>query len=78
MITTKSQRAKTWNNQLKINEYTQRRLTFGKHVGIMIRDLPLDYIKWGILNLGPNNDWAEMFARELQRRDNNFRKPLDK
>jgi len=60
-----------WNEKLSKNEYTQRRLTFGQYVNVMIRDLPRDYIEWGILNL--NTEWAEMFARELQRRDYKFR-----
>ena len=61
-----------WNDKLKVNEYTQRRLTFGRYINVMIRDIPLDYLKWGIVNL--NNEWAEMFARELQRRQPEFRK----
>lgn len=60
-----------WNEKLKRNEYTERRLTFGRYVNVMIRDLPRDYVEWGILNL--KNEWAEMFARELQRRDYRMR-----
>ena len=60
-----------WNEKLSVNEYTQRRLTFGRYVNVMIRDIPRDYIEWGILNL--NTEWAEMFARELQRRDYKMR-----
>lgn len=65
------QSAIQWNQRLSINEYKQRRITFGKYVGLQIKDLPMDYIKWGILNL--NNTWAEMFARELQTRDRKFK-----
>jgi hypothetical protein len=61
-----------WNEKLKINEYTQRRITFGKHIGTQIKDIPIDYIKWGIQNL--NTEWATMFARELQRREYKWRK----
>ena len=61
-----------WNRELKSNEYTQRRLTFGKHIGVQIKDLPIDYIKWAIVNFN-NQEWAEMFARELQRRQPKFR-----
>lgn len=61
-----------WNNKLISTEYTQRRLTFGRYINKQIKDIPMDYIKWGILNL--NTHWAEMFARELQRRDPKWRK----
>lgn len=60
-----------WNRRLSKTEYTERRVTFGMHTGKMIKDLPEDYIKWGILNL--DSYWAEFFARELQRRDRKFR-----
>lgn len=65
----KKQGAIEWNRRLARHEYTERRLTFGLHTGTKILDLPLDYIKWGIINLnGEFTPWAEMFARELQRR----------
>lgn len=56
-----------WNNRLTINEYTQRRIPFGKHKGQRVIDLPTDYIKWGIQNLGA--EWATYLSRELQRRE---------
>lgn len=62
-----------WNNRLSQTEYTQRRITYaGKYLGVMIKDLPIHYLKWGILNLG-QSFWAECFARELQRRDRSFK-----
>jgi len=61
-----------WNRRLSRSEYTERRITFGMHTGKMIKDLPIDYIKWGVLNL--DNNWADFFSRELQRRDPKFRK----
>ena len=61
-----------WNSKLKENEYTQRRIPFGKYTGVQIKDIPGDYIKWGIQNL--NTEWATMFARELQRREPKWRK----
>jgi len=64
--------AEVWNLKLSSAEYTQRRLTFGEYANVMIRDVPTDYIKWGILNL--NTTWAEMFARELQRREPEFKR----
>jgi uncharacterized protein (DUF3820 family) len=48
-------------------------MPFGKYVNVMISDIPLDYIKWGVLNLNPM--WAEYFGRELQRRDKSFKTP---
>lgn len=60
-----------WNRRLSKTEYTERRLTFGLHTGKMIKEVPITYIKWGVLNL--NDVWAEMFARELQRRDRKFK-----
>ena len=61
-----------WNKRLASHEYTERRITFGMHTGRMIKDIPIDYIKWGILNL--NEQWASYFARELQRRDPKYKK----
>ena len=65
--------AKIWNKSLAKNEYTQRRLTFGMWAGKMIKEVPIEYIKWGILNF-KDGAWAEMFARELQRREPKYRK----
>lgn len=61
-----------WNSRLNSNEYTERRITFGRYVGTMVKDIPVSYIKWGILNF--EGAWAEIFARELQRRQPRFRK----
>ena len=69
---TASECAAEWNRQLKSNEYTQRRMTFGQYVNVQIKDIPDDYIKWGIINLSTNI--AELFARELQRRHPKYRK----
>lgn len=67
------QDAKTWNQRLSSSEYTERRISYNsKYTGVMIKDLPTDYIKWAILNL-PNHGWNEYFARELQRRDRSFK-----
>lgn len=69
----KKMSALEWNNRLSQTEYTERRITYeGKYLGVMIKDLPITYIKWGILNLG-NSSWADFFARELQRRDRTFK-----
>ena len=63
--------ARQWNRYLAVTEYTERRLTFGMHTGKMIKDLPLDYLKWGVLNL--DDLWADYFSRELQRRKPNYK-----
>jgi hypothetical protein len=60
-----------WNRRLSKTEYTERRVTFGRYTGTQIKDVPTDYIKWGILNL--NEHWADFFSRELQRRDRRFK-----
>lgn len=62
-----TQQALRWNECLRKHEYKERRVTFGKYVNVMIKDLPIDYLKWAIVNL--NGIWAEYFARELQTRD---------
>lgn len=62
-----------WNARLSKDEYTERRITFGRYVGTMIKDIPIGYIKWGIINF-KSGAWAEMFARELQRREPKWRK----
>jgi hypothetical protein len=60
--------ASNWNKYLGLNEYKQRRITWGKHVNWMIKDLPIDYLKWLIVNT-QDIQWAEWFARELKSRD---------
>jgi uncharacterized protein (DUF3820 family) len=61
-----------WNNRLKSNEYTQYRMPWGRYRNVMIKDIPIDYIKWGIMNL--KDEFAEKFARELARRESKWRK----
>ena len=46
-------------------------LKFGKHKGKMLKDLPMEYIKWSIMNL--SDPTVNMFIRELQRRDPSFK-----
>lgn len=60
-----------WNKHLAISEYTQRRITFGMHTGKKISELPISYLKWGILNL--DDTWADYMSRELQRRKPHFK-----
>ena len=67
----KSSNARMWNQRLSSTEYTQRRVTFGKYTNWMIKDLPDDYVKWGVLNL--DTYWADFFSRELQRRNPKYK-----
>jgi hypothetical protein len=69
--TKKKLRAVDWNCRLSRTEYTERRITFGLHTGKMISEIPISYIKWGILNL--DDYWADFFRRELQRRDRRYK-----
>lgn len=65
------EQAKQWNRRLSITEYTHRRMIFGKYTNWFIKDLPIDYLKWAILNL--DSYWSDFMARELQRRDASFK-----
>lgn len=56
-----------WNSRLGKHEYKERKMTYGRYVNRMIKDLPLGYLKWGILNL-EDTQTAEYFAREIQTR----------
>ena len=63
-----------WNAHLGINEYTTRRLTFGKYINVMIKDLPDNYLEWGILNLDLR--WSNFFIREWKRRNPKWHKMI--
>lgn len=56
-----------WNSHLGKHEYKQRKMTYGKYANRKISELPIGYLKWGILNL-EDTQTAEYFARELQTR----------
>lgn len=66
------QQAYNWNRHLSVSEYTTRRVTFGRYVNVMIKDLPDNYLEWGILNL--NLTWSDYFIREWKRRNPNWSK----
>jgi hypothetical protein len=57
------------NSPVKLNgpDYV---LKFGKFKGTMLKDIPIDYVMWAILNLDSSR--VDMFIRELQRRDSSF------
>ena len=44
------------------------KITFGKHKGVFLRDVPIDYIKWAVMNL-TDQAQAAYFAEELIRRE---------
>ena len=56
-----------WNSRLGKHEYKERRMLYGKYTNHKISELPVGYLKWGILNL-EDIQTAEYFARELQSR----------
>lgn len=43
------------------------KLTFGKHKGTEIKDIPADYLEWGVSKLD-SPKWREEFKAELDRR----------
>jgi hypothetical protein len=67
--------ALSWNEYLSVSEYTTRRLTFGKYINVMIKDLPYDYLEWGVLNL--SQPWSDYFIREWKKRNPDWRKRLN-
>jgi hypothetical protein len=46
-------------------------MRFGKYKNYEYRDLPMDYLKWAILNLNDDH-LTDDLIRELQRRDSSF------
>ena len=54
------------------SEFSDEKMTFGQHRGTKIKDLPLSYLKWLVVNV-TNRVSAEKFALELARRDKSFR-----
>jgi len=46
-------------------------LKFGKYRGTKLKDVPLSYIEWAILNFTDSR--ADMFAREYERREKSER-----
>lgn len=54
------------------NEYMYTKMTFGKHKGKFIKDIPLDYLKWAIMNI-EDRGLATMFSIELQRREPKYK-----
>ena len=55
-------------------EYAYTKMPWGKYKGIYLKDVPIDYIKWGVSNW-TDRGIAEMFKIELLRRTPVLRKP---
>jgi len=53
--------------------YTHTKMPFGKYSGYFLKDLPLEYLKWLVMNIQDRAS-AEMFSIELQRRNPKLRK----
>lgn len=49
------------------NVYAYTRMPFGVHKGKYLKNIPDDYLKWGVLNM-KDRATADMFSIELQRR----------
>jgi hypothetical protein len=67
-----------------INQYNQKetdprysRMIWGKYRGYFIKDVPLDYLRWAVLNY-TDQAMARFLADELVRRDPTLKKPLKK
>jgi uncharacterized protein (DUF3820 family) len=52
---------------LHYTEYKDTRMHFGKYKGKTLKDLPLEYLEWLIMNIS-DRGLCEMYAVELQRR----------
>ena len=55
------------------NEYAHTKMPFGKYRGRFLKDIPIEYVKWAVLNISDRAS-AEMFSVELQRREPKLRK----
>jgi hypothetical protein len=56
----------------RYDEYAHTKVTFGKHKGKWLSEVPIDYVKWAVMNLDPYT--ATIFSVELQRREPKLRK----
>ena len=62
------QQAQQWNAHLGKHEYRQRKMPWGKYVNKKIEDLPLDYLKWAVINFEAG-ELRDYLTRELRRRN---------
>jgi len=54
-------------------QYSHTKMPFGKYRGWFLKDIPIEYIKWAVINIKDRAS-AEMFSFELQRREPKLRK----
>lgn len=66
------EQARQWNRRLGSNEQRDRRMTFGKYAGWFIRDVPDQYLEWGILNI-EDRALADWFKDEYLKRHTEFK-----
>lgn len=55
------------------NEYAYTKMPWGKYKGFFIKDIPVDYLKWAVMNWS-DRGIAEMFKIELLRRTPSLRR----
>ena len=56
----------------KYKEYELTKMVYGKYKGYFLKDVPLDYLKWAVMNF-TDRGLAEMISVELQRRNPKLR-----
>lgn len=57
----------------RYTEYMHTRMTFGKHKGVYLKDIPDTYIHWAVCNI-TDRAVTEMFKIEYLRRNPKDRK----
>lgn len=57
---------------VRYTDFKDTKMMFGKYKGKTLKDLPLDYLKWLIMNVS-DRGLCEMYSVELQRRKPNLR-----
>lgn len=55
------------------DEYKNTKCPFGKYKGKTLNNIPIDYIKWVVMNHS-DRGIATMFSIELMRRETQYRK----
>jgi hypothetical protein len=47
-------------------------IPFGKFKMQKLKEVDIDYLKWGSENLDDKNKWKSIFSNEIERRDKNI------
>ncbi len=58
-----------WVTDMTDIQWANYKITFGKHKGLTLMEVPSTYLTWGVNNLG--SDWSSIFRMELERRKRN-------